>query len=315
MLAAVDGAANETHMRAIDWDRQPLRSLLFAPGNHARRIERVGQFGADSIVLDLEDAVAVAEKDTARSMVREALPTYGGSTVVVVRANGEDSGRLEDDIVAIAHRGLDAVMVPKLERSETLQRVDGMLAALERERGLEAGSIRLLGLVETARGLVRCEEIAMTAPARLVTIVFGLGDFTVDVGIDVTPEGAELLYARSKVVVAARAAGLRAPLDGPYLDLRNLPGLVDDCERSRSIGFQGRVVIYPDHVAPAQEAYSSLSAAEAEGCRKIVAAFESAEAAGLASIQVDGRFIDYPLYHRARHKLSLLEARSASPKA
>jgi citrate lyase subunit beta/citryl-CoA lyase len=295
-------------MRSIDWDRQPLRGLLFAPGNHARRIERVGEFGADAIVLDLEDAVAAGEKDAARGMVREALPTYDDSTVVVVRANGEDSGRLEEDVAAVVHPGLDALMVPKIERSETLQRVDAMLAALERERGLEVGRIRVLGLVETARGLVRCEDIAQSAPPRLVTIVFGLGDFTVDVGVDITPEGTELLYARSKVVVATRAAGLRAPLDGPYLDLRNLAGLVEDCERSRSIGFQGRVVIYPDHVAPAQEAYSSLSAAEAEHCRRIVAAFESAEAEGLASIQVDGRFVDYPLYYRARHKLSLFEA-------
>jgi citrate lyase subunit beta/citryl-CoA lyase len=295
-------------MRSIDWDRQPLRSLLFAPGNHARRIERVGEFGADAIVLDLEDAVAAGEKDAARAMVREALPTYGDSTVVVVRVNSEGSGRLEGDVAAVVHPALDALMVPKIERSETLQRIDAMLSAFEQERDLDAGRIRVLGLVETARGLVRCEEIALSAPPRLVTIIFGLGDFSVDVGIDVTPDGAELLYARSKVVVAARAAGLRAPLDGPYLDVRDLAGLVEDCRRSRSIGFQGRVVIHPDHVAPTQEAYSSLSAAEAEHCRRIVAAFESAEAEGLASIQVDGRFVDYPLYHRARHKLSLFEA-------
>jgi citrate lyase subunit beta/citryl-CoA lyase len=296
-------------MRSIDWDRQPLRSLLFAPGNHPRRIERVGEFGADAIVLDLEDAVADGEKDVARSMVREALPTYADTTVVVVRANSDDSGRLEDDVAAVAQLGLDAVMVPKIERIETLQRVDAMLTVLERERGLELGRIRLLGLVETARGLVRCEEIAASAPARLVTIVFGLGDFTVDVGVDVTPGGTELLYARSKVVVAARAAGLRAPLDGPYLDLRNLSGLVEDCERSRLLGFQGRVVVYPDHVVPAQEAYSFLPPVEVERCRRIVSAFEEAEAKGLASIQVDGRFVDYPLYHRARHKLSLFDAR------
>lgn len=302
-------------MRTIDWERQPLRSLLFAPGNHARRIERVGEFGSDAIVLDLEDAVAVGEKDAARSMVREALSTYDDSTVVMVRVNSEDSSRLEADIHAMAHRGLDALMVPKIERRETLLRVDAILTALERERGLDVGQIRILGLVETARGLVRCEEIALAAPERLVTIVFGLGDFTVDVGVDITSVGTELLYARSKVVVAARAAGLRAPLDGPYLDLRNLSGLVADCERSRAIGFQGRVVIYPDHVAPAQEAYSSLSAAEAESCRRIVAAFESAEATGVASIQVDGRFVDYPLYYRARHKLSLFGARTAAPHA
>jgi citrate lyase subunit beta/citryl-CoA lyase len=295
-------------MRAIEWQAQPLRSLLFAPGNHSRRLEKVGAFGSDAIVLDLEDAVADAEKDSARTMVRAALPTYDDTTVVIVRVNGLDTGRLDEDLHAVTYEGLDALMVPKIERPETLQRVDALLAALERERGFAVGRIRLIGIVETARGLVRCEEIALNAPERLVTIIFGLGDFTVDVGIDITPEGSELLYARSRIVVAARAAGLRPPLDGPYLDLLNVPGLVSDCARSRGLGFQGRVVIHPDHVAPTQQAYSSLSADEIESCRRIVSAFESAESSGLASIQVDGRFIDYPLYYRARHKLSLYDA-------
>lgn len=285
-----------------------VRTLLFAPGNHARRLEKVGTFGSDAIVLDLEDAVADAEKDLARTMVHAALPTYGHDTHVIVRVNGPETGRMEEDVQAVVAPGLDGVMVPKIERPDTLHRVDALLAALESARGLEAGSIRLLGIVETAKGLVRCEQIAAEAPQRLLTLVFGLGDFTLDVGVDVTREGMELLYARSRVVVAARAAGLLSPLDGPYLDLRDLEGLAADCERSRSLGFQGRVVIYPDHVQPAQKAYSHLSEDEAEGCRRIVAAFESAEASGLASIQVDGRFVDYPFYERARHKLALYEA-------
>jgi citrate lyase subunit beta/citryl-CoA lyase len=292
----------------IDWNGQALRSLLFAPGNHPRKLEKVGSFGSDAIVLDLEDAVADAEKSAARELVRAALPTYDEGTVRIVRVNSADTGRLDDDIAAIVCGELDCVMIPKVELPETLPLVDELIAAHEREQGLEPGRIRILALIETAKGLVRCEEIAAAAPPRLFTLIFGLGDFSVDIGVDVTPEGDELLYGRSRVVVAARAAGLPSPLDGPYLDIPNIEGLEEECRRSRRLGFQGRVVIYPAHVEPVQRVYSELTGEEAERCRRVVAAFEEAEAAGSASIQVDGRFIDYPLYERAKQKLLLYEA-------
>jgi citrate lyase subunit beta/citryl-CoA lyase len=291
----------------IDWDERALRSLLFAPGNHVRKLEKVGTFGSDAIVLDLEDAVADAEKEAARSLVRDALPTFDAATIAMVRVNGLATGRLEDDLAAVVCADLDCVLVPKIEDAATLPSVDELLAALERERGLPPGQVRLLGLIETARGLVGCEEITLAAPARVLTVAFGLADFSVDIGVDLTPEGRELLYARSRVVVAARAAGLHPPLDGPFLDLSG-EGIEDDCRRSRGLGFQGRVVIYPPHVEAVQRAYSELADEEAAHCRRVVEAFEAAEAAGTASIQVDGRFVDYPVYHRARHKLKLFEA-------
>jgi citrate lyase subunit beta/citryl-CoA lyase len=287
----------------IDWDEQPLRALLFAPGNHPRKLAKVGTFGADAIVLDLEDAVADAEKDAARTLVRDALGTYDDKTVVIVRVNGSDTGRLDGDVRAVVASGLDCIMIPKVDRPDVLPHVDGLVAALERERGIEQGTIRLLALIETAKGVVRCEEIAALAPERLLALIFGLGDFTVDLGIDITPDATELLYARSRVAVAARAAGLPQPIDGPYLDLQNIDGLVTDTLRSRQLGFQGRIVIYPPHVEPTQRAYSHLTDDELEQARRVVAAFEGAEAEGSASIQVDGRFVDYPIYRRAANKL------------
>lgn len=292
----------------IDWEAHPLRTLLFAPGNDERKLEKVGSFGSDVIVLDLEDAVADAEKAAARAIVRGALPRYGSDVVVCVRVNGESTGRLEEDLDGIVCDHLDCVMVPKVQEVETLLRVDARLEALERARGIPAGTIRLLALVETAKGLVACEAIAAAAPRRLVTLVFGLGDFATDIGVDVTSDGAELFYARSRVVVAARAAGLRAALDGPYLDIHNHEGLIADSRRSRQLGFQGRVIVYPAHVEPTQRAYSDISPADAERARRLVEAFERAEADGTASIQVDGAFVDYPIYDRARQKLKLYEA-------
>lgn len=292
----------------IDWEERPLRALLFAPGNHERKLEKVGTFGSDVVVLDLEDAVADAEKATARGAVRAALPRYGADVVVCVRVNGETTGRLEDDLDAVVCDELDCVMVPKVEEPGTLPHVDAFLADLERARGIEVGKIRLFALIETAKGLVRCEEIAAAAPTRLVTLIFGLGDFSTDIRVDLTADATELLYARSRVVVAARAAGFRPALDGPYLDLLNHEGLVADSLRSRQLGFQGRIIVYPPHVEPTHRAYSDLAPEEAERARRLVEAFEKAEADGSASIQVEGAFVDYPIYERARQKLKLYEA-------
>ena len=302
---------------AIAWEERPLRSLLFAPGNHPRKLEKVGGFGSDAIVLDLEDAVAEAEKSAARATVCAALPTYAGSTIVFVRVNGPETGRLEEDTRAIVCADLDGLMVPKVEDPQTLVELDLLLTGLEHERGLPEGHVRLLALIETARGLVRCEEIALAAPARLLTLVFGLGDFSVDIGVDLTADATELLYGRSRVVVAARAGRLRPALDGPYLDLQNVNGLIADTLRSRQLGFRGRVVVYPPQVEHVQRAYSELSEEEVERAQRVVEAFEEAESAGSASIQVEGRFVDYPIYARAKEKLRLYralldEARSSS---
>src|SRR5947209_3739063 len=129
---------NERTRPAVLWEERSLRSLLFAPGNHPRRLEKVGGFGADAIVLDLEDAVADAEKEAARELVRAALPRYTEPPVVLVRVNGPETGRLEDDVRAVVCADLDGIVVPKVERPESLAELDALLAALERERALPA---------------------------------------------------------------------------------------------------------------------------------------------------------------------------------
>ncbi len=294
-----------------DWNDRTLRSLLFTPGNHPRRLEKVGTFGSDAIVLDLEDAVADAEKDHARTMVREAVPTYDDATIVMVRVNGHETGRMEEDTIAVAYAGVDCLMVPKVETPETLPRMDALLYGLERERGLNVGSIRLLPLIETARALVRVDEIANAAPERVLTLAFGLGDFSTDMQVDLTQDATELLYARQRIVVAARACRMRAPIDGPYLDIKNLEGLEDETRLSRQLGFEGRVVVYPLQVDVVQRVYSELSDEDAERAQNVIEAFEAAEGSGSASIQVDGQFVDYPIYDRARQKLRLHQAARA----
>lgn len=292
----------------VDWSERPLRSLLFAPGSDNRKVSKVSSFYADAIVLDLEDAVAIEEKAAARTLVRDAIPTYKDDIIVSVRVNGPGSGLMEDDINGVVRPGLACIMVPKVESLDTLNHVDEIIAGQESYYGMKPGEVRILALIETAKGLVNSEDIAAGAPSRLLTIVFGLGDFSTDIGIDLTEDGSELLYARSRVVVAARAAGLQPPIDGPFLDLRNEEALVADCRRSRQLGFQGRVTVYPPQVEATQRCYSWFPEEEVQRARKVVEAFEASEQEGSASIRVDGQFVDYPIYYRAQEKLKLYAA-------
>jgi len=294
------------HSKGIDWTSHPLRALLFAPANDSRKMARFSSSPADAVVVDLEDAVALAQKTAARGMAAATLPACRDQ-VAMVRVNGPISGLMEDDIRAVVSSSLDCLVIPKVESADVLLAADEIVTRLEHDDHLPERRIRFLPLIETAVGVARCEEIATRSPARVVTLIFGLGDFSADMGIDLTVGGEELLYARSRIAVATRAARMRSPLDGPYLDFRNLDGLVRDTERSRSLGFRGRVVIHPSQVEPVQSAYSQLSNAELERAQRIVAAFEEAESRGVAAIEVDGGLVDYPVYRSALNRLEMFK--------
>jgi len=297
---------------AVDWASAPLRCLLFAPGSDRRKLEKVESFGADAIVLDLEDAVAEDQKDAARALVREALAAYTRVPIVFARVNGWQTGRTEQDLAAVVCADLDGVMLPKLEEAEALRGVDRLLGELERRHGLPSGRIRLLPIVETALGLSRCEALLAEAPARTLTVAFGAVDFSLDVGVDLRERPAVVEYASARVIVAARAARLAAPIDAPHLDIPDLEGLAADTRRARSQGFQGRVAIHPRQVAVVQRVFSDLSPEEERRARVVVAAFEEAQARGVASLQVEGMFVDYPVYYREQRRLALLARLTAA---
>jgi citrate lyase subunit beta/citryl-CoA lyase len=226
----------------------------------------------------------------------------------VVRVNGIETGLLDDDVAAIAVEGVDMVMVPKVESAETLAHLDDRIALAEGAAGIAPGTIGVLALLETARGIADCDAILAGAPARVHTAVFGAGDFSVQLGVDLTPDATEIAYARSRLVVAARAAGLAAPIDGPWLRLEDDAGLEVDSRRSRGLGFQGRVTVYPPQVETVLRAYSALSDEEADRQRRVVEAFEEAESRGVASLRVDGRFVDYPIYRLAKDRIERYDA-------
>ncbi len=283
--------------------RGPIRSLLFAPGNQSRKVKKVFAAGADGAILDLEDAVPLAEKEGARSAVVEALKEPR-KCLGLVRVNAEDTEFSEGDLKAVVGPWLDGIILPKVESAAQLQSVDKRLQGLEQGQKMEPGGIDLLPIIETAKGLNDISEIAGCG-SRARRLSFGAVDLAKDLGLRLSEDEWELTPHRSAIVLASRAAGLEAPVDTVWLQYRDQQGLRKSAARARDLGFQGKFCIHPDQVAPVNEVFTP-SGEDVAKAEKIVAAFEEAEAAGSASIQVDGFFVDYPVVHQARKTLELV---------
>ena len=264
------------------------------------------------MILDLEDAVATAEKRATRETVAAALkrPRRG---LLYVRVNAADTEFCHGDLVAIVRPGLDGVILPKVESAATLAAIDWLLSQLEREAGLTAQSVDLIPIIETARGLRDIDAI-LAAGTRVRHVAFGAGDFTLDVNMAWSRDEAELGYARSKIVTASRAAGAEAPLDTVWIDLEDAEGLEASAKTALRLGFQGKMCIHPNQIDVVNRVFTP-SDAEIAFAERVVAAFERAEAEGSAAIQLDGKFIDYPIVYRAQRVLQRMRAIRARERA
>lgn len=274
-----------------------LRSFLFAPGNHARRVAKALTLPADAVILDLEDAVAISEKPAARELVVAAFGQAKRGKLYV-RVNAYSTEWCYADVVAVARPGLDGIVLPKVETPDQLRSADWLLANLERERGLPAGGIDLVPIIETALGMRNLGAIAGSG-SRTQRLAFGAGDYTLDLGMVWSRDETELAPARSAIVMASRAAGIEPPFDTVWADLRDAEGFARSAERAAALGFQGKMCIHPDQIAVTNAAFSP-SEQQLLWAKRVIAAFAAAEANGLASIQLDGQFIDYPIVQRAR---------------
>jgi citrate lyase subunit beta/citryl-CoA lyase len=292
------------------------RSFLFAPGNVARRVEKALTLQADAVILDLEDSVAPSDKPGTRKQIAEAL-ARPRECRGYVRVNAPSSQFCFRDLVETLHKGVDGVVLPKVESAADLHAIDWLIANLEREHGMAEGSIDLMPLIETAAGVQRVERILQArslrpyaGPWRVKRIAFGAGDYANDVGLAPTLDENELADARARLVLASRAAGLENPIDSPWFHFKEADAFRRALERSRRGGFQGRLCVHPDQIGPVNGAYlpteDELAAAE-----RIVAAFRDSEAKGEAAVQVDGQMIDYPIVHRARRLLEAMRRAKA----
>ena len=287
------------------------RSLLFAPGNEPRKVQKVGTLGADGVILDLEDAVPMDDKIATRAVVKEAVPSVkavAGRVYVRINPVGQKTDFSADfgigDIEEVVCPGLDGLVVPKVESPKEMKQVDEVLREREKSLGLPEGGIKLIPIIETALGLWNAYDIAGSSE-RIEALNFGAGDFTRDTGVEWSRDEAELLYARSRVVVISRAAGIQPPLDTVWLWLEDDEGMAASTRRARALGFQGKICIHPRQVTIVNEVFSYVSPEELKQARKIVEAFAEAQARGVASIRVDGEFVDYPIVEKAKRVLEL----------
>jgi citrate lyase subunit beta/citryl-CoA lyase len=287
-----------------------LRSLLFAPANEPRKTRMLSTSDADAVVLDLEDAVARDQKAAARPVARAALRDISGP-LRCVRVNAFDTGQTQDDVAAVVCGDLDVIVLPKVEALVDLRRLDAMLDAAEAAAGLARGAVGVIPLIETCIGIAAGAEIARGSP-RILGLAFGSGDLGRDLALP-TIRGdfsAALAYGRGKIVYDARAAGLPAPLDGPYLNVRDPAGLEADCRAAASLGHGGKVCIHPNQVAVANRVFGPAPG-EVAFAHKVIAEFTAAEARGSAAIAVDGVFVDYPILIKARAIVRLGETIAA----
>lgn len=276
---------------------------MFAPGIDRRKVEKAVGLGVDVVILDLEDSVDTSRKAEAREIVVSVLKDRNTAKELWVRINPPETDFFLGDIMDVVAARPDGIMMPKAESAEGVARVDWIIGLLEARHGIEKGSIDLVPLVESARGIKSAGEIAAGSD-RVKRLSFGAVDYTLDMGIELTKDTAELFYARSALAVASRSAGLEGPIDTVYTDVKDSEGLSADCRLGRSLGFQGKLVIHPAQVEVVNSVFSP-TAEELARARKIVEVYEEALAAGSGVAQLNGKLIEKPVALRARRILEV----------
>lgn len=285
------------------------RALLFMPGDDRHKIEKGAGLGADAIIMDLEDGVALNRKVEARAVVLAALKEIDfGKVERLVRLNPitQTTPLWEDDLTGTVAGRPDGYVLPKVERAEQIQRVDERLDAIETDNGWEPGAIRLLAIIESALGVVNLNAIAGSS-SRLDALVFGAEDLAGDIGATRTPDGWEVFYARSAVVLHARAYGLAA-IDTPFVNLSAEDSqLITETEQAHYMGYTGKLVIHPRQIAPVQRVFTP-TADEIRAARRLVDAHDAHQRAGKGVFELDGRMVDMPMVRAAEAVLSRARA-------
>ena len=281
------------------------RTMMYIPGNNPGMIKDGHIYGADSIMFDLEDSVSLNEKDAARFLVYNALKTIDYEGVeTVVRINGLDTCGMED-LEAIVRAQPDVIRLPKTESAQDIIDVENEIARIEKEAGIPVGKTKMMAAVEGALGVMNAREIA-TASKRLMGIAIGAEDYVTDLKTTRSPEGIELLFGRSQIILAARAAGIYA-FDTVYSDVNNEEGFENEVRLIKQLGFDGKSVINPRQIGPVHEIYTP-SEKEINKSIRVIRAAEEAKKRGSGVVSLDGKMVDKPIIERAQRALMLAEA-------
>lgn len=278
------------------------RTMLFIPGNNPGMLQNAGVLGADSIILDLEDAVSLSEKDSARILVGKAIRNVDfGGCEIVVRINPLTTAYGPLDLEAMALAKPDILLIPKADEAQ-IRQASELLDHLERKAGHPAGSIKLIPLIESAYGVEKVYDIIQASP-RNVAILFGGEDYTADMGVRRSFDGEEILYARNRVAIACKALGVDS-IDTPFTDVEDFEGLRQDTLKARNLGFTGKAAINPRQVEPIHQAFAPEET-EIRYAVRVLEAMEMAEKEGKGVFSLDGKMVDAPIISRAQQTVGL----------
>ena len=283
-----------------------FRSLVFVPGNNPRFLEKAKSLPADIVCFDLEDSVPDKEKKKARVLIKNILKqrskySLEGPDGVFVRTNSPESGLVEADLKEIVQKGINGIVIPKVNSAKELKKIEKTISSLEKKRKIKG--IRLIPSIESALGVVNCYEI-VSSSKRIEAVVFGIFDLLNDMGIEYTkgnPRGAK--YSRYKVPVAATAAGVAA-IDGIWQDLKDKNGFTEDCQVGRSLGYVGKSVIHPDQIKTVHKIFHP-SKPEIAWAKKVCSVYKKSTKKGKGATVVEGKMIDEVHYKRAKALLEI----------
>ena len=282
------------------------RSMLFLPGNNPNMLINGNCLGADAVIFDLEDAVAPAEKDAARILVRNTMRymDFRGCEIIV-RINSIDTPFWKADLDAILPWSPSLILLPKTGSSADVQQADAYMTALEEKLGIENNTVGLMPLIETAMGVENAFSIA-SAAKRVKALFLGAEDLTADLQCKRTKEGREIEYARTRLVVAARAAGVDV-YDTPFTDVNDDEGIWTDARLAKALGFNGKASISPRHVEVINSVFSPTEQ-EIEYAYEVMDAIELAKRQGKGAIALHGKMIDAPIVARAQRTIDMAKA-------
>lgn len=281
------------------------RSLLFLPGNNPNMLINAPYLGADAVIFDLEDAVSPAEKDAARILVRNALRHMDLPSERIVRINSVDTYFWREDLDAIIPEKPDLILLPKAATPSDILAVDEYISELEAKLQFENGSVGIIALIETALGVENSFMIA-TSSKRVKALFLGAEDLTADLQCKRTKGGREIEYARTRLVVAARAAGVDV-YDTPFTDVNDDEGIVTDAEIAKALGFTGKASISPRHVGVINTVFSPTEK-EINYAYEVIDAIKRAKAEGKGAISLYGKMIDAPIVARAERTIAVAKA-------
>lgn len=276
-----------------------MRNFLFVPGNSPKMLSSANFLGSDAVVIDLEDAVAPGDKDAARLLVRNAIRALDYQVKLGVRINSLDTPYWEKDLQVILPLQPDFIMLPKTANRESIAILADAMIAIEKQCGMEP--VKIIALLETAEGIENAYAIAKANP-RVEALFLGAEDLTANLCAIRTKDSREILYSRSRLVNAARAAGVDA-YDTPFTDVDDLEGLEADGRFARQLGFTGKASINPRHIEGINKAFTPTEA-EIAYAQEVLENIEKAEREGLGAVALHGKMIDAPIVARAKYVLA-----------